>query len=275
MFDLHVHAAPDITPRRADDNDLVAAYEQAGFSGCVLKGHYESTVGRAAAAGRGRDLRVFGGTALNQHVGGVNPAAVAACLDAGGRVVWMPTADAHTQRAAGLPSLCRQRASLPAHSYAIPPLNWSSAEDVRDICRMIGEADAVLATGHLSSPEVHWLATTARQAGVRRLLLTHPSYTVPDMSATEVSALTERGALAEITTFQLLHQRGCTPARLARFAREVGLAHVVLSSDAGQPDSPSPPDAVELLIDVLAREGLDRGALRACASERPSDLVAP
>ncbi|GAB3300548.1 DUF6282 family protein [Parasphingorhabdus pacifica] len=275
MFDLHVHAAPDVTPRFADDRDTVAAYASAGFTGCVLKGHYESTVGRAAAAGRGRRLRVYGGVALNQHVGGVNPTAVAACLQSGGRLVWMPTADAHGQRTARLPSLCGLRPELSEHAYAIPPVDWSTAEDVRLICRMIAEADAVLATGHVSRAEAEWLLSTAQEHGVRRFLLTHPSYTVPAMSASATAELTARGALAEITTFQLLHQPDCTPARLAAFADEVGLDSVVLSSDAGQPDSPNPPEALELLIDVLAREGLDRSALRACAAEIPEALVAP
>lgn len=275
MFDLHVHAAPDVTPRLTDDRDVVASYASAGFTGCVLKGHYESTVGRAVAAGREQPLRVYGGIALNRHVGGVNPAAVAACLHSGGRVVWMPTADSHTQRAAGLPRLCGVSPELSTHAYAIPPVNWSTAENVRTICRMVAEADAVLATGHISTPEASWLLTTAREHGVRRVLLTHPSYTVPAMTAAEAAALTARGALAEITTFQLLHQPGCTPERLAAFARDVGLEHVVLSSDAGQPDSPPPPEALEMLVDVLARQGLDRGALRACAAERPAALVIP
>ncbi|MCT2593558.1 DUF6282 family protein [Streptomyces sp. N2-109] len=275
MFDLHVHAAPDVTPRSADDHDVVAAYADAGFSGCVLKAHYESTVGRAAAASRAHPLRVHGGIALNQHTGGVNPAAVAAALDAGGRIVWMPTADAHTQRRAGLPSLSAARRELSAESYAIPPVaDHDAGEDVRAVCRLIAEADAVLATGHLSTPEVRWLLPTARGLGVRRLLLTHPGYTVPAMAAGEAAELASAtGALAEITAFQLLHQPGMTAARLAAYASRVGLEHLVLSSDAGQPDSPSPPEALELLLDVLAREGLDPGALRACASEHPEALV--
>ncbi len=276
MFDLHVHAAPDVTPRRADDHDVVAAYAAAGFSGCVLKAHYESTVGRAAAASRAHGLPVHGGIALNQHTGGVRPAAVAACLDAGGRVVWMPTADAHTQRAAGLPSLCGTRPELPPHSYGVPPHDPQAADDARAVCRLVAEADAVLATGHLSAEEVRWLLEAAREAGVRRLLLTHPGYTVPAMTAAEAAELTEAyGALAEITTFQLLHQPGMTAARLAAYAARVGLDRVVLSSDAGQPDSPSPPEALALLVDVLAGEGLDRGALLACAGERPEALVTP
>lgn len=275
VFDLHVHAAPDITERRADDHDVVAGYAAAGFSGCVLKAHYESTVGRAAAAGRGRALRVFGGIALNQHVGGVNPAAVAACLDSGGRVVWMPTADADGQRAAGLPSLCSSRPGLPAHSYAVPPADWAAADAARAVCAMVAEADAVLATGHLSTAEAGWLVDTALACGVRRLLLTHPGYTVPDMEPAHAAELAGRGALVEITAYQLLHQPGCGPERLAAYAAEVGLGNVVLSSDAGQPDSPPPAEALELLIDALAGQGLDRGALRACASQIPEELVAP
>ncbi|MDI3389838.1 DUF6282 family protein [Streptomyces sp. B-S-A8] len=275
MFDLHVHAAPDVTPRLADDHDVVAGYAAAGFTGCVLKAHYESTVGRAAAAARAAPLKVYGGIALNQHAGGVNPAAVAAALDAGARVVWMPTADAHTQQTAGLPRLCGLRTGLSPHTYAVPPVDPDAGEAARAVCRMVAEADAVLATGHLSAAECRWLVAEARAAGVRRILLTHPSYTVPGMDAELAAALTAQGALAEITTFQLLHQPGMTPARLARFARTVGLDRIVLSSDAGQPDSPPPPAALRLLIDTLAAEGLDRGALTACAADLPEALVTP
>ncbi|MBN9791704.1 hypothetical protein DMP17_24300 [Pseudonocardia sp. TMWB2A] len=275
MFDLHVHAAPDIVPRRADDRDTVAAYAAAGFRGCVLKGHYESTVGRAAAAGRDTPLAVHGGLALNQHVGGINPAAVVACLESGGRVVWMPTADAHTQRTAGLPALCCVRPELPATSYAVPPVDPSTADAVRAVCRAVAEADAVLATGHLGADECDWLVRTASGLGVRRILLTHPGYTVPGMPAARARALTDLGAVAEITTFQLLHQPGCTAEALAGYARAVGLDRVVLSSDAGQPDSPPPPEALALLVDTLARQGLDRGALAACAGDLPEALVTP
>lgn len=273
MFDLHVHAAPDVTARLVDDRDVVAAYADAGFTGCVLKGHYESTVGRAVAAGRGQSLQVYGGVALNQHVGGINPAAVAACLSAGGRVIWMPTADSHTQETAGLPRLCGIRRELATTTYAIPPVDDSNADAVRTICEMVAAADAVLATGHLSTAEVRWLLRTATECGVRRLLLTHPSYTVPGMSASEAVELTEYGALAEITTFQLLHQPGCDAARLAAFAKHVGLERIVLSSDTGQPNSPSPPEALRLLIESLTEQGLDRGELDASASERPARLI--
>lgn len=268
-----MHAAPDVWARRGDDLQILRWYAEAGFSGCVLKGHYDATAGRAAAAGAGLGLRVYGGQVLNQHAGGINPAAVAAALTMGARVIWMPTADAHTQATAGLPRLCHERPGLVDTTYAIPPVDPSAGERVRRILELIADGDAVLATGHLSTAEVAWLLPEARRAGVNRVLLTHPSYTVPDMTAPDAARLTAQGAYAEVTAYQLLHQPGCDAARLAAFVTEVGYERIVLSSDAGQPDSPTPPEALWRLIDALAAEGLDRGALIACASEIPERLV--
>ncbi|TCP52093.1 hypothetical protein EV191_106259 [Tamaricihabitans halophyticus] len=275
MFDLHVHAAPDIWPRHGGDLATVTAYARAGFTGCVLKGHYESTVGRAAAAAEVTGLAVFGGIALNRHVGGINAAAVAATLAQGGRVVWFPTSDAHAQHAAGLPRLCGQHPELSPLSYGIPPVNPETADEVTRICELIAEADAVLATGHLSTAEIGWLLPVAARHGVRRVLLTHPGYTVPAMPAETAREFASAGALVEITTFQLLHQHGASAAWLAEYARTVGVDRVVLSSDAGQPDSPPPPEALVLLQETLAAQGIDPGSLRSAASERAAELVMP
>ncbi|HTF55007.1 MAG TPA: DUF6282 family protein, partial [Pseudonocardia sp.] len=35
VFDLHVHAAPDVWDRRGDDAQIVRWYAEAGFTGCV------------------------------------------------------------------------------------------------------------------------------------------------------------------------------------------------------------------------------------------------
>ncbi|MFL5864610.1 MAG: DUF6282 family protein [Solirubrobacteraceae bacterium] len=275
MFDLHVHTAPDVQERFGDDVDIVRLYEQAGFTGCVLKAHYDSTAGRAQAAGRGSTIRVYGALALNQHVGGLNPAAVAAALAMGARVIWMPTTDAHSQERAALPRLCRLQPRLAVTTYAIPPVNPAAEASARQIVELIADADAVLATGHLSTAETAWLLPVARAAGVRRLLITHPSWTIPEMTAKEAAAFASQGAYAEITAYQLLHQPGCSPEKLAGFASTVGLQRIILSSDAGQPDSPSPPDALSQLLESLVAAGLDRAALTACASDLPEQLVTP
>lgn len=86
---------------------------------------------------------------------------------------------AHTQARGGLPRLCDQDPRLPKHTYAPPPVDPSTQEDVDLVLALIAEDDAVLATGHLSGDECHWLANRAHHFGITRLLFTHPSYTVP------------------------------------------------------------------------------------------------
>ncbi len=276
MFDTHVHAGPCVTERLLDDVDTVAAYEAAGFDGCVLKGHCESTVGRAAAAGKGRRITVYGGIVLNHVVGGLNPAAAAAALTLGARVVWLPTVDARAHRDAALshPPSCTPELGV-GPSYAAPPRDNSTAAALRTIFGLVADHDAVLATGHLGADELDWVVDAALAAGVQRVLLTHPSFTVPALSAEHTRALCERGATAEITAYQLLHQPGCDAASLAAFIRTVGPEHCLLSSDAGQPSSPSAPQALHQLVDALAGAGLDRGVLRAMSGDLPAALVSP
>lgn len=274
-FDLHVHSGPCAAPRLADDPTTVAVCERAGMAGCVLKAHCEPTVGRAAGAGAGRSITVLGGVVLNHPVGGLNPAAAATALELGARVVWMPTVDARAHRRAGLatPPPCH-RSGPAGRPLAVPPVDGGAEPAVRRICRLVADADAVLATGHLGPEEVAWLVDAARREGVRRVLVTHPFFSVPGLGPAEMRELAEeRGAHAEVTAFQLLRQPGMTAARLAALVRAVGDRRCVLSSDAGQPDSPPPPEALDLLVEALGSQGLDRGALEAMASQVPADLV--
>jgi Family of unknown function (DUF6282) len=255
-------------PRLADDRETVRMFVESGFSGCVLKGHCEPTAGRAVAAGAGSGITVLGGIVLNHAVGGINPAAVSATLALGGRVVWMPTLDARAHRERGLP--------LPngwpvAAGIAVPPVDERHAGAVDDILRLVAEADAVLATGHLGPAECGWLVRRARDAGVKRILLTHPTFAVPRLDSADIEELCVLGAIAEITAYQML--RGDDPAQLAALAGRLGAKRCVLSSDAGQPDSPPPPEALALLVDRLVAAGLDAGAARAMASETAEQLV--
>ncbi|HKP16877.1 MAG TPA: DUF6282 family protein [Gaiellaceae bacterium] len=270
MFDLHVHSAPCLFPRRADDVTTVRWYEEAGCTGLVLKSHFEPTAGRAAAAGAGTRIEVYGSLVLNSHCGGLNPAAVEIALGLGARVIWMPTFDA---RAGQHPALRRPHEDAPL--FAVPPVDETTEQACLRIFELIAEADAVLATGHLSTAEVGWLVPAAKRAGVTRILLTHPSFLVPAMTAAETRELLELGTWAEITAWQLLHQEGCSAAVLASFVRETDPARIVLSTDSGQPNTPPGPEALAMLVAALVAEGLDPTAVEAMASEIPRRLVAP
>ena len=42
-YDLHVHVAPDVIPRKCDDRELAQRIQSAGMKGCVIKCHYFET----------------------------------------------------------------------------------------------------------------------------------------------------------------------------------------------------------------------------------------
>ncbi|MDQ0867269.1 DUF6282 family protein [Arthrobacter globiformis] len=275
MFDVHVHAAPDVIGRIGHDDEICAEYAEAGFTGFVLKAHHESTVGRASALTRSSGLDVVGGIALNRPAGGINPDAVVSALGSGGRVVWFPTADAHTQETASLPRLSDLETRLDRAVLAVPPVltpGVRQSADISLVLDLIAEHDAVLCTGHVSAAECWWLVDEAQRRGITRFLLTHPSYTVPGMSVAEIAEFAARGAFIEITAYQLWHQPGMSAARLAQVALAAG-DRLVLASDAGQPDSPQPPEALRQLVSALHGEGLDKGWLADAASEIPRKLV--
>ena len=46
-YDLHVHVAPDVPPRRIDDVTLARRFAEVGLAGFALKSHYTSTAERA------------------------------------------------------------------------------------------------------------------------------------------------------------------------------------------------------------------------------------
>jgi hypothetical protein len=275
LFDVHVHCAPDVIARIGTDDDICAQYEAAGFSGFVLKAHHESTVSRAAALSRRTTMDVVGGIALNNAVGGVNPAAVLAALQTGGRIVWFPTSDSHTQVEAALPRLRDLDGRLDSSALSIPPIESDGSLVGRNaglILDLIAEHDAVLCTGHVSRVECRWLIDQARRRNISRVLLTHPSYTVPGMSPLEIEELVALGAHVEITAYQMWHQPGMTVSKLAAVAQAAG-SHLILSSDAGQPDSPPPPEALHQLVGALKGVGLDASWIDAAASTVPHELV--
>ena len=153
----------------------------------------------------------------------------------------------------------------------MPPVDTRSAPVVSEILDLIADHDAVLATGHLSGPECWWLLGQGSAAGrTSRAPRLTPATPFPGLTAREVEPLAEAGGL-EITAYQLLHQPDCSAEFLASVTRAAG-GRLILSSDVGQPESPSPPEALEILVDSLAREGVDRGLLLDAASSIPQGL---
>lgn len=239
-IDGHVHCAPDVIPRAEHCWDLVRSAGAAGMRGLVLKDHCTSTAGICDLLNRlQRQVTCLGSLTLNAPVGGWNPLAVEAALAAGARVIWAPTyCAAHHLRILG-PR--RAPAGLPHpdtdfSGYALCDNNGRIRTEVTRICQLIAAADAVLATGHLAPAETLALIVEAKTQGVRRLVVTHASETVPGLSVEDQRRAAALGAWIEHSFLPLTPCGGASldaPTLLAQI-RAVGLDRILLSSDFGQ-----------------------------------------
>jgi len=276
--DLHVHCAPSFFPRWGDGLDVVRACEAAGLAAVLLKAHEGGTYDGAAALDRlSPTLRVRGGIVLNRYVGGLNPAAVEAALRLGGRCVWFPTidADAHARAFGSTGAYPAQRGGVESPS-GIRVLDDAGrcVPEALEVLELAAEHDALVATGHLSAKEVAEVVRRAVAAGVHRLLVQHPCFPVPALPADELEPLVRAGAVIELTALSVSPVwQTSTIAEAAALLQRFGGEHVVLSSDAGQAESPPPPEALRAFAQSLHEAGVPEGELRKALVATPTRLL--
>jgi hypothetical protein len=277
-YDTHVHIAPDVMDRRIDDLSLAARCAEVGLAGFVIKSHYVTTAERAAVVRKAvPGVDVLGAITLNGSMGGMNPAAVEIAGRLGARIVWMPTVDSRNQRsttAADLPgSKPAMWGALQAdlHAQGIVPdvvevvdADGIVLEQVRKVLRVIAKHDMVLATGHLSGPEILAVVKEARALGVRRVVVTHPEFTSQRLTVDQQRELAAEGALLE-RCFTTPYTGKVGWADLFDNIRAVGVEHSVLSSDLGQPFNPPVEDGLPLFADRLLAAGFDEDEVRTMA----------
>ncbi|MDP9365878.1 MAG: DUF6282 family protein [Chloroflexota bacterium] len=278
-FDLHVHSYPSLFPRLDDDLGLAEAYRAAGFGGFALKGHHESTASRAYLLGRlFPDLRVGGGVVLNRFVGGLNPAAVEACLRTGGRIVWMPSidADGHALAFGHTGGYDVQSAGLAGTARGISILDDAGElrGAVHEILDLVKAADAVLATAHLSAAEVATLVPVALARGVAKVVITHPFFKTPALDLETLADLVGRGAYAEFaynTLSPMWQHTGIDRVRAA--IGRVGAERCLLVSDGGQRHNPSPPEGLRIFAQSLFERGVGEDEIDLMIRANPRALL--
>jgi hypothetical protein len=266
LIDLHIHTAPDVVPRFADDLESARAAAEAGMRAVLLKSHVTLVADRAALAEKQvGGLRVFGGLALNAPVGGLNPAAVEVAVKMGAKQIWMPTrGTANEQRRQGKPG-----------GLTIFTDDGRIRSTVYDILDLVREADVILGTGHLSVEETVALVRLAQERGLRKIVVTHPEAPFIRMPiATQAELAGERVFFERCYVFTM-PSTGATVsvADIAAQIRSVGPDSTVLSTDFGQAANPSPVDGMRAYLAGLAAHGFGPGDIRLMAGETPARLL--
>ncbi len=278
-IDLHVHSHPCLFPRLLTDEQVAERASEAGLGGVVLKCHHESTVSRARVLDRRfGELRVLGGIVLNYYVGGINPGAVEAALKLGAKEVWMPTVDSrHHQEVHGARGVYDVQMGARQDTrpgITVVDTDGKLTEETLEVLALVAEHGAILGTAHLSFDESVVLLVSARDMGVRNVLVTHPFFKVPSLSIEQLQHLVDLGGVAEFgycTVSPMWNY--ATVTQVAAAISRLGAEHCVVMSDCGQTHNPPPPEGLRIMAQCLHEKGLTPAQVVTLVRDSPRRLL--
>lgn len=258
VIDMHVHSNPDIRRRAYDDFELMDAAIRVGARAIVIKTHQGTTMDRAYLCNRHNELvhkgtnnfTMFGSVTLNRQIGGINPAAVESGLKLGAKVIWLPTGSArnHMQKNNQDPADC---VDVIKDGKIVPELY--------DVFHLVKEFDAVLGTAHLSPEECFRVVEAARDAGVKKIVVTHPEWWLVGMSlAEQVRIVKDYDVILEHCFAQPLGG-GKYQSNMEMNLEAIqacGYKNVMVCTDGGQVENPNWEIAMEQYMTYLSNHGI-------------------
>jgi hypothetical protein len=284
-YDLQVHVAPDVIARRIDDLDLAKEFLAMGLGGFVLKSHYFPTAERAQVVTKAvSGIRAFGAITLNHSVGGLNPVALELAGRSGCKIVWMPTVDAANETAGRpggtnkkLPFWAQIQLDLAATGLNPPPMTVLDDDGnltplATSCLELIKKHDMILATGHLGRREIKALVRSAKQMGLRKVIVTHAEFPSQSLTAQEQLELADMGAIIE-HCFTTMHTGKAPWEEVLNSIRVVGAARCVLSTDLGQTINPPVAEGFAIFAQTLLDDGFSVAEIRRMTVANPTALL--
>ena len=208
-------------------------------------------------------------------------------LDDGVVAVWLPVFNhANTLFKVGGRRIWWDPTASPGDHSA--PLPWEEAlrygyylldgggklkPDIAEMIRMVADAGVALFFGHATHAEIFAIAELIDRLGFKRGVIDHPFSPFVDLSLAQMKQLSAAGIYLNFTYDELSPLLGVDPARMYETIRAIGVEHVTLSSDAGEPLFPHPVECMRLIRSYMAAFGLGEDELRTVSSTNPARIV--
>lgn len=272
-IDTHVHSSPDVRARRMSDIELMEAAVSLGVRGIVIKSHVAPTAGRAALInelckkkyGDTTKFQMFGGITLNHPVGGINPWAVETALQMGGRIVWMPTI--HSEH---------EMTKKGQQGAVICTENGGVTDPVRSVLSLVKDYGAALATSHLSPHDIFIVVEAAKNMGIEKIIISHPESNLVGLTTGEQIRLAKDYDAMLERCYRQPVGGGAYESNLEgnyELVREIGTDHIIIATDAGQPQNPYWYDSFEESLQYLADRGVTAEELDILAYANPAKVL--
>lgn len=285
-YDLHVHSAPDVLPRKMDDLEMAQRIVDSGMAGYAIKSHYFCTAERAELVNKlFPGCKAIGTVTLNSSIGGINPTAVEMAARAGAKLVWFPTCDSEHELAhvfsgdpnKKLPYWAQIIVQLKEDGIKTPTISLirdgkliDAAYEVLDV---IAKKDIILATAHVSHEEAFALVKAAKERGVKRIVITHVDFPTTFYSIDEQKELAKYGAYMEHCYTTWATGKIDFDTTVAQI-KALGAERVILGTDLGQKTAPYPDEGLAEFAGKLYGAGVSEKDIRRMVADNPAALIA-
>ncbi len=285
-YDLHVHSAPDVLPRKMNDIAMADRIKGSGMAGYAIKSHFFCTSERAELMHElYPEVDYVGTITLNSAVGGINPTAMEMAARSGIKLVWFPTCDNEHERAhtfngdpnKKLPFWAQIIIEMKNAGIEAPTINLLNANgelkpEVLDVLDIIAKYNIILATGHISHEEAYKLVPEAARRGVKNIVITHVDFPTTFYSIEDQKMFASYGAKMEhcYTTWAT---GKCEWATTVDMIRQMGAENVILGTDLGQKTSIYPDEGMASWADKLLNEGFSEDEIRTMMVTNPRKLL--
>lgn len=294
-IDFHIHPGPDPFARVLDSYEnawLAARYDMKAL---VFKtSHYHGGSTAQMIDSLFPNIKIIGGLCIENAVGGFNPRAAEIALQCGAKVVWMPFLDAkynietfekvRNSKTSGEFSMMRDLATNRSDRTG-KKLNVSEdgtlLPEVHEILRIIASHDSAVSSGHMSAPDRKLLVKAAKEAGVKKIILTHVNALQAFAEFDELEYWkNESDVFAEFVYNPIVPYFGNqNPELVAKMIRTIGPDRCVLGTDLGISQAfkgyawPSPLEGMAAFIGLLEQQGFSDKEIDVMSIDNPSWLL--
>ncbi|WP_284035759.1 DUF6282 family protein [Neobacillus sp. 114] len=276
-IEFHAHSSPSVSKRKYSDIEYAMEARSCGMSGIVLKAHEGDTAARAQLVQEVvPEIRTIGGVVLNRYVGGFNADAVKMSHQLGGGIVWFPTVDADNHERFKA-TLTTDMASYEPGQYGgltILDANGEVKREVERILEYVARHQLILASGHLSVPEIKALIPVLHQYQIRKFVIQHPDLHLINMSREDQMEVANEGFFLEKCLISFLpNHRVRSVAEILTDIKEVGHSHYLMVTDFGQHHHPSPIEGLNFFVHLLQSSGISSQQIVDMIRETPERLL--
>jgi hypothetical protein len=268
-IDIHMHGYPEALVDVGWDfaDEAKRAYD-AGMRAVVCKSMLSDTAPMAyfvqkivdkyaeEKGGERHPFDVFGGVVLNWSVGGLNPVAVETSAKLGAKIIWLPSHDAaHHMRVL----------EEPGKGVEVIDANDNPLPELVEIFRIVAKHDIILDLCHTGTKERFIMTEEAQKYGVKKILLTHPQWSVNRMSIDQMVEISKMGAyigLFEYSALPHFNNPVADRAEVLEIIRRVGPEKCAIASDYGSMLNPPPVEGLKLFIRIMLAMGVSEGDIR-------------